>query len=49
MNYIYEAMESSLKWYATLLLLGIVLFPLGLWKLVEIIIWVIHHVHVGIN
>jgi uncharacterized membrane protein len=25
------------------------LMPLGLWKLVEIIIWVYHHVHFGIS
>ncbi len=27
----------------------IILFPLGVWKLIEIIIWIIKHVHIGIN
>ena len=26
---------------------GIILFPLGIWKLIEIIIWVINHIHIG--
>jgi hypothetical protein len=28
---------------------GCVLCPLGLWKLVEICIWLCRHVHIGIN
>lgn len=24
-------------------------FPLGVWKLVEIIIWAIHHIHIGLT
>lgn len=27
----------------------IILLPLGIWKLIDIIIWVIKHVHIGIN
>lgn len=27
----------------------IVLFPLGVWKLIDIILWIANHVHVGIN
>ena len=27
----------------------IVLLPLGVWKLIDIILWIANHVHVGIN
>lgn len=35
--------------YGLLLCIIVILAPLGLWKLVEIIIWLCHHVHIGIN
>lgn len=35
--------------YGLLLLCAIVLAPLGLWKLVEIIIWLCHHVHLSLS
>lgn len=32
-----------------LLISAVVLAPLGVWKLVEIIIWLWQHVHIGIS
>lgn len=29
--------------------IGLLLLPLGVWKLVEIIIWCIHHIHIGVK
>lgn len=29
--------------------IGIILMPLGLWKLVEITIWCFNHIKIGIN
>jgi hypothetical protein len=31
-----------------LMILCVIFVPLGAWKLIEIIIWVCHHVHIGI-
>ena len=33
----------------TLIILCILFVPLGLWKLVEIIIWVCKHIHISIK
>jgi hypothetical protein len=33
----------------TLLILCVVFVPLGLWKFVEIVIWVYKHIHIHIN
>lgn len=33
-----------------LVLLGsLLVFPLGIWKLVEILFWLWHHIHVGVH
>ena len=32
-----------------LMILCIIFVPLGLWKLIEIIIWIFHHVYIGVN
>lgn len=42
--------SSELKAILSYLLYSqIILFPLGVWKLIEIIIWIVKHVHIGIN
>lgn len=32
-----------------LFVFAVCLIPLGLWKLVEIVIWICKHVHIGLN
>jgi uncharacterized membrane protein len=34
---------------ATLFVLCVIFVPLGLWKAIEIIIWLIKHIHVGLK
>ena len=42
----FEGIDYLLK---TMFITCLVSVPLGLWKLVEIIIWVINHVEIGIK
>lgn len=28
------------------LFIGLITFPLGVWKLIEIIVWVVSHIHI---
>jgi uncharacterized membrane protein len=32
-----------------LIYLSIVFIPLGIWKLIELIIWCFHNIHIGLN
>ncbi len=34
---------------AGLMLLAIIAVPLAIWKLIEIIIWICHHISIGIK
>jgi len=44
MDSIGRAIDAMMK---SVLILGIIFIPLGLWKLIEVIIWVFTHVKVG--
>lgn len=37
------------NFFNMLLILCIIFVPLGLWKLIEIIIWIINHIHIVIK
>lgn len=49
MSYIKEAIDSLASLMAIMTICLIIFVPLGLWKLIEIIIWLYHHVHLGIK
>ena len=38
-------LDDLLKWFIVLL----TLVPFAIWKLVEIIIWIVKHVHISVN
>ena len=41
----YEGLDVFFK---MVFVIGLTLVPLGVWKLVEIIVWVFEHVHISI-
>lgn len=43
------ALEALQKLIAFLFILCVIFVPLGIWKLVELIIWVVQHVSVNVN
>jgi hypothetical protein len=43
------AMEQMSKMILILFLLCLVFVPLGIWKLVEIVIWLFSHISISVN
>jgi len=42
-------MDFGIKAVCNMALGFLIILPLGIWKLVEIIIWVFNHIHISIN
>ncbi len=42
----FSGLEDIFKYMFILLCVSV---PLGIWKLVEIVVWLIHHVHVWVS
>jgi len=41
--------DSVARLFAILIALNLVFVPLGIWKLIEICIWIYHHVSIGVK
>lgn len=42
-------MEGIPDLFTPMIVLLAITIPLGLWKLIDIIVWLWHHVHIAIN
>jgi len=42
-----EPVGGALTLMRNMLIAAVVVVPLAVWKAIEIIIWLVHHVHIG--
>lgn len=42
-------MDFGIKTVCSMALGFLIVLPLGIWKLIEILVWIFNHIHISIN